>query len=122
MSAPTGPPDVSADASADVLVVGMSTLVGAWALAHVLSTSGVAASADIGQQGMPATVWVTLPPAARRRHRAVALAAATGIDPASRRLSLRVRRGTSVRLSATRRGASSLSDRPTRCAPGPGLP
>lgn len=112
-SAPDAPsPYLRPESPFDILVVGMSTLVDAWALAYLLSESGVPARADIGQQGMPATVWVDLPPARRRECRAIVLAAAHALDPASRRLVLRAQRGRSVRLSALRLGSSSASSRP----------
>jgi len=91
---------LSDDHDLPVMTLGFSNLVRAAALARVLSEAGLSACADVGQQGVAATVWIDLPEAHRATVRGIILAAAAAIDPDSRRLKLRRRRAVSVRVSA----------------------
>lgn len=90
------------------LIIGMSDLALAHALALALSGAGLPAVLDIGQQGAPAVVAVDLPHHRRRSVRKLTMAAATAIDPASHRINVSATRGTSVRVSAP--GAAAAPD------------
>jgi hypothetical protein len=100
---------------AENLSIGLSTLAHASAVEHLLPKDRAPGSADVGQQGTPATVWITAPDDVRRGgwHK-VALEVAHTVDPMGRRLHRRVRHPSSVRLSALRRPVSSAADRSHR--------
>jgi hypothetical protein len=88
------------------VLLGSSSLACAGVIVEILAMLGIGAHPDVGQQGMPATVWVDLT-GGRRGCVAVLLALAELVDPSSRRLRTRFLRQSSIRVSTTRRALAS---------------
>jgi hypothetical protein len=94
-------------AAADVLL-GAKDLTHACAIVQALTALGLTCRVDIGQQGMPATVRVRLPPG-RPGCSALVRAVTQFVDPSSRRLARSFRRRSSVRVLAGRHAARTQS-------------